>query len=356
MQPSNQSSEAPSKSNIPSQVPSPNPTSDSPTQTLSPSFCVPSPFSCCNLCGSSTKKCFCDPVCVEFDDCCDDYASKCLSTEESCFTGINVCGNTPNTPFDAEVGSGSCSGDFACAGASGNIGETSCFDSQACYQFGYITFANLAIASTQEDTNGEGGKIPFARSLQELKKPIISPKDTDGEIQPRPIKVEGSSIGDSSCLGESACNSASGTIGSNSCIGFNACSYVPFKQGDEGIGEEFPSFLNPIQGEFAKQEGSILFPNEQVIEGKKYLSKPILPFTRSLLEEIQQPSIGDKSCSEPFACELNRGIIGDVSCKKGLNGKDFPSCAGNIGSIGSGSCKDHASCIDNIVRIGNGSW
>ena len=347
-QPSIQSSETPSKSNIPSRIPSPTPTSDSPTQTLSPSICVPSPSSCCNVCGSfagdGEEVCYCDSLCQSYNNCCVDFASKCPSIEASCITGINVCEDSDETPFDAEVGSGSCSGDFACAGASGNIGETSCFDFRACYQFGY-TFA------TQEDPEN-----PFARSLQELKKPIIFPP-----FAPFPplIKVEGSSIGESSCLGESACDSASGTIGSSSCIGTNACSFVPFKLGDGGIGKEselFPSSSELVQGDF--KEGSALFQNKQVIEGEKYLAKSILPFTRSL-EEIQQPSIGDNSCSGSSACELNTGNIGDASCTKGFDGKEPPeppSCIDNRGRIGNDSCTEHASCIGNRGRIGNGSW
>ena len=339
-QPLIQSSETPSKSNIPSRIPSPNPTSDSPTQTLSPSICVPSPSSCCNVCGESTENCFCDSLCQSFDDCCVDFASKCPSIEASCITGINVCEDLDDeTPFDADVGSGSCSGDFACAGASGIIGDTSCFGSRACYQFGY-TFA------TQGDS-----KNPEARSLQELKEPIIFPPFP-------PIKIEGSSIGESSCLGESACDSASGTIGSSSCIGTNACSFVPFKLGDGEIGGEselFTSFPKQIQGDFTNQDGSILFQNEQVLEGEKYPSQYGLPFTGSL-QEIQQPSIGDNSCLGNSACEQNSGSIGDASCTKGFDGTESPSCVDNRGRIGNDSCTEHASCIGNRGRIGNGSW
>jgi len=245
-----------------------------------------------------------------------------------CFPpGIDVCGNTPTTPFDAEVGCGSCSGKLACAGASGIIGESSCFGNRACYQFGY-TFA------TQEGTTiGEGSQPlpPFTRSLQELKEPILFHKNINGEIQPT-RKVEGSSIGDLSCQGDSACEGASGSIGSSSCIGFNACSFVPFIPGDGGEGEVsklFTSFTKQIQGDF--QEGSILFHNEQVIEGEKYLPKTTLPFTRSL-QEVQPPSIGSESCLGNSACRQNRGNIGDKSCTK-----------------------DDA-CSFNTVRIGNDSW
>ena len=244
-----------------------------------------------------------------------------------CFPpGKDVCGNTPTTPFDAEVGCGSCSKKSACAGASGIIGEMSCIGEQACYQFGYLAFL--------ETTNGEGSQpsSPSTRSLQELNEPII-PKDEDGEIQPL-RKVEGSSIGDSSCLGESACDSASGIIGSSSCIGFNACSFVPFIPGDGGEGEVskfFTSFPKQIQGDFTNQDGSTLFQNKLVIEGEKYLLKTTLPFARSL-QEIQQPSIGSESCLGNSSCRQNRGNIGDKSCTK-----------------------DDA-CSFNTVRIGNDSW
>ena len=202
-----------------------------------------------------------------------------------CFPpGKGVCGNAFSTPFDAEVGCGSCSKKSACAGASGIIGEMSCIGEQACYQFGYI--------ASLETTNGEGSQpFPFTRSLQELIAPII-PKDEDGEIQP-PRKVEGSSIGESSCRGDFACSGASGMIGSSSCIGINACSFVPFKVSDGGEGEVskfFTSVPKLAQGDFTNQKGSILSHNEQVLEGEKYLAKSILPFTRSL-QEIQQPSI-----------------------------------------------------------------
>jgi len=95
-----------------------------------------------------------------------------------CFPpGIDFCGNTPTTPFDAEVGCGSCSGKSACSGASGIIAGSSCVGSRACYQFGY-TFA------TQEGTIGEGSQpsSPSTRSLQDLKEPII-PKDADGMVK-----------------------------------------------------------------------------------------------------------------------------------------------------------------------------
>jgi len=196
-------------------------------------------------------------------------------------------------------------------------------------------------------------------------------------------------IGDSSCQDDFACSGASGTIGSNSCIGFNACSFVPFILGDGGIGEESKllstSFPKPIQGDFTKREregsilfldeqvledkkysansfrdttkieGSTLFQNKQVIEGEKYLAKSVLPFTRSL-QEIQQPSIGDNSCSGSSSCELNIGNIGDASCTKGFDGNEPPSCIDNRGRIGNGSCTEHASCIGNRGSIGNGSW
>jgi len=165
-----------------------------------------------------------------------------------------------------------------------------------------------------------------------VKEPII-PKDEDGEIQPL-RKVEGSSIGDSSCQDDFACSGASGTIGSSSCIGFNACSFVPFKVGDGGIGdvsELFTSVPKPIQGDFANQKGSILFLDEQVLEGEKYPPQYGLPFTRSL-QEIQQPSIGDESCLGNSACRQNRGNIGDYSCTK------------------------EDACSFNTVRIGNDSW
>ena len=338
-QPSSQPSEVPSESSFPSSQPSMQPSSQpssDPTLSSLPSF---DPTSSLVPSLSSSNK----PSSTPSPQPSESFVPSC----SKCFPpGIDVCGNTFEAifdgfeiPFDAEVGCGSCSGDFACAGASGIIGDKSCFESRACYQFGY-TFA------TQGDT-----KNPEARSLQELKEPIIFPPFP-------PIKVEGSSIGESSCLGESACDSASGTIGSSSCIGTNACSFVPFKLGDGGIGGEselFTTFPKLAQGDIIKQKGSILFQNEQVLEGEKYASQITPPFTRSL-EEIQQPSIGDNSCSGSSACELNIGNIGDASCTKGFDGNEPPSCIDNRGRIGNGSCTEHASCIGNRGRIGNGSW
>ena len=307
-QPSSQPSEVPSVSSIPSSQPSTQPSSqpsEEPSSSTKP---------------SSSSMPSSQPSTQSSSQPSEVPSKSFVPSCSKCSSGNDVCGNTQIT-FDAEVGCGSCFKDFACAGASGIIGESSCFGFRACYQFGY-TFA------TQEDTNGEGGKMLFARSLQESHEPII-PKDTDLENQP-PIKVEGSSIGESSCLGESACDSASGIIGSSSCIGFNACSFVPFQSikledGGEGeVSKFFTSFPKPIQGDF--------FHNEQIEKGKNYPSQYILPFTRSLLEEIQQPSIGSESCLGVSACRQNRGIIGDKSCTK-----------------------DDA-CSFNTVRIGNDSW
>ena len=97
------------------------------------------------------------------------------------------------------------------------------------------------------------------------------------------------------------------------------------------VSKLFTSFPKLAQGDFTIQKGSILFPNKQVIEGEKYQPQYILPFTRSL-QEIQQSSIGKKSCLGSSACQQNRGIIGDKSCTK-----------------------DDA-CSFNTVRIGNDSW
>ena len=363
-QPSSQPSETPSESTQPSS--SSMPSSQPSTQPSSqPSFdptlsSLPSSDPTSSLIPSLSSSN--EPSSIPSLQPSESFVPSCTK----CFPGIDVCGNTFEAildgleiPFDAEVGCGSCSGDLACAGASGIIGERSCTGEQSCYQFGY-TLAPL------ETT-------PIARSLQEVNESVLFPKDTGGELQP--IKVEGSSIGDSSChedfaclrasgtIGSSSCSGnyacafASGTIGSNSCIGFNACSFVPFKLGNEGIegSELLAPFPKLAQGDITKIEGSIFFPNKQVIESEKYPSY-ILPFTRSLLEEIQQPSIGDNSCSGNSACELNGGKIGDASCTKGFDGNEPPSCVDNNGRIGNGSCTEHASCIGNRGRIGNGSW
>ena len=126
----------------------------------------------------------------------------CYCEATQCAAGTDVCEDGDSTrasptSFDANVGCESCSGDYACMGATGSIGNNgnpgckncaSCVGERACISFGY---------------NFQG----FAK--------------------------EGGSIGVSSCLGESACELAFGTIGDESCLGEMACSAQSGTIGDQ---------------------------------------------------------------------------------------------------------------------------
>ena len=119
---------------------------------------------------------------------------KPATVSTQCASGTEVCGDGgnvgPPTTFDANVGCESCSGDYACDGATGSIGNNgnpgckncaSCVGEKACLNFGYDTAP-----------------------------PYLNLK-------------EGGSIGSSSCLGVVACNGAFGTIGDESCLGEQSC-------------------------------------------------------------------------------------------------------------------------------------
>jgi hypothetical protein len=41
--------------------------------------------------GKSSGNCWCDDLCTDFGDCCDDYESACLGTEPSCDPTL-ICG------------------------------------------------------------------------------------------------------------------------------------------------------------------------------------------------------------------------------------------------------------------------
>ena len=133
-------------------------------------------------------------------ECCNkEFGSQtslaCYCEATQCATGTNVCADGTNT-FDANVGCESCSGDSACQGATGSIGNNdnpgckgcaSCVGQEACFAFGYDT------------------------SLTKV----------------------GGSIGTSSCIGRLACNGAYGTIGDESCLGFRACRLQSGTIGDQ---------------------------------------------------------------------------------------------------------------------------
>ena len=127
-------------------------------------------------------------------------SKACYCEATQCASGTGVCEDADGTnaraltSFDANVGCESCSGDYACMGATGSIGNNanpgckgcaSCVGEFACANFGY----DLGYDSTN----------------------------------PPPYPKVGGSIGSSSCIGELTCAGTYGTIGDESCLGRTAC-------------------------------------------------------------------------------------------------------------------------------------
>ena len=43
-----------------------------------------SPGSCAGNCGFMSEGCFCDALCVDYGDCCDDFTEWCCATDADC--------------------------------------------------------------------------------------------------------------------------------------------------------------------------------------------------------------------------------------------------------------------------------
>jgi len=146
-------------------------------------------------------------------------------------------------------------------------------------------------------------------------------------------------VGADSCVGDNACQGASGTIGE--CCSGPLC---------RGIGS--------CIGELACQ----LFGYNLAIDPAN--------------AKVAGSKIGKSSCIGDASCAASYGTIGDESCTVGSLGiDDPPSCAGgeggtigdrsctahgscqfNTGNVKDGSCTAGKSCLTNSGDIGDGSW